>query len=132
MVKYIQITCVRSDGLREVHRGDVREANEPTTAQQQRTADKNNQVVCYQRIHPDDEKSLQWRRKLGGMLINLLGTPDQKGKLVASLPAASLMRTRQKLHPHRITRGLHTVGTRQIHRRSQDWRAGGQGGEPCR
>jgi len=67
------ITILRSDGVLEIMHKGVRELNQPTPEQLDETPDANGMVDCYRKIGFNDTKSLDWRKKIGGMLKNYYG-----------------------------------------------------------
>jgi len=82
MAPYWPFTIVRSDGqLEVVTRVGIKELNQPTAAQLNGTPDANGNVDCYRKIEPDDAKAVDWRRKLGGMYMHLLGGREWAGIL---------------------------------------------------
>jgi hypothetical protein len=46
------------------------------------TPDANGNVDCYKKLEPDEAKAVDWRRKLGGMLMHLLGGKEHAGMIV--------------------------------------------------
>lgn len=63
------------------------ERNEPTPEQLDRTADANGITDFYREVDLDEQKHLDWRRKLGGMLARDLGYSDpEKGYILAAFP----------------------------------------------
>jgi hypothetical protein len=84
MAPYWPLTICRSDGQFEVlTKANVKEVNQPTVAQMDDTPDANGNVDCYKKLEPDDAKAVDWRRKLGGMLMHLLGGKEHAGKLLS-------------------------------------------------
>jgi len=82
MAPYYPLTIHRSDGQFEVAtRSGVKEVNQPTTQQMNDTPDANGNVDCYKKLEVDEAKHVDWRRKLGGMLMHLLGGKTHAGKL---------------------------------------------------
>ena len=67
----------RSDGKRTVENSKSRqkEDNQPTKAQLQKTVDSKGVQNYYQAVKIGHPKSMEWRKKLGGMLMNQLGKP---------------------------------------------------------
>ena len=90
---YYHCVVSRSDGCRETATGrdGAREPNQPTKAQIDDTPkpindpkeaangkSQNKMVVdCYKKLDSSEVKAVEWRRKLGGMLMSIL-TKDQK------------------------------------------------------
>ena len=84
MAPYFPVTICRSDGQPEIiTKGGVIELNQPTPAQLSDTPDANGNVDCYKKLGPEETKAVDWRRKLGGMLMNLLGGKEHSGILQA-------------------------------------------------
>jgi len=65
--------------LEVTSRNGIRETNQPTAAQLNDAADSDGVVDCYRRLADDDTKAVDWRRKLGGMLMHLLGGKEHAG-----------------------------------------------------
>ncbi|KAK4574569.1 hypothetical protein LTR86_001410 [Recurvomyces mirabilis] len=79
MARFKPIYIRRSDGrLEMIGKGKHRERNEPTPEQLDTTADKHGVSDFYREVGPEDAKSMDWRRKLGGMLARELGV-DERG-----------------------------------------------------
>ena len=76
---YCTIHCGRSDGRQSLGQGRSLEINEPTPEQLNGTPDGKGVVDYYKKLGNDDTKSLDWRRKLAGMLTNALGGPAVVG-----------------------------------------------------
>jgi hypothetical protein len=88
MAPYYPVHILRSDGLTEVTtKAGVIELNQPTAAQLSDTPDANGNVDCYKRLEPDNPKAVDWNRKLGGMLMHLLGGKDHSGTNKPNAPA---------------------------------------------
>lgn len=70
----------RSDGKRAVENPKIRqkEDNQPTKAQLQKTVDSKGVQNYYQAVKIGHPKNMEWRKKLGGMLMNQLGKPYDK------------------------------------------------------
>lgn len=80
MAPYYPLTIERSDGQLEViTKMGVRELNQPTAAQLNDTPDKDGMVDCYKKLDPGEPKAIDWRRKIGGMLMHLLGGKAHAG-----------------------------------------------------
>lgn len=62
----------------------IRETNMPTAAQLSETPDMHGMVDCYRRLSHDDAKAVDWRRKLGGMLMHLVGGKEHSGMAISS------------------------------------------------
>jgi len=77
MAEYYPIIICRSDGLLEVTtKQGVREKNQPTAKQLDDTPDENGMVDCYKKLDPNEPKAVDWRRKIGGMLMQYLAGKD--------------------------------------------------------
>ena len=85
MAPFYTLYVRRSDGKIQAQVHGVIEQNEPT--QDQLNQSPNAQGICdfYRLCKPDDPKVLDWRRKLGGMLIREVGAKEPKGKIYTSL-----------------------------------------------
>jgi hypothetical protein len=74
MAPYFPVTVCRSDGLLEVTtKFGTKEHNRPTPTQLDETPDPDGMVDCYRKLDDNEPKAVDWRRKLGGMLMHLLG-----------------------------------------------------------
>ena len=91
MSPYFPVTVCRSDGLLEVTtKMGVREYNRPTPDQLDETPDADGVVDCYRELDINETKFIDWRRKLGGMLMKLLGGRDHSGMFRTALLNAPL------------------------------------------
>lgn len=80
MARFHPIYVARSDGKKEIlAKGKLREPNQPTDTQLDQRPDKNGVSDFYREVAPDEIKHLDWRRKLGGMLVRELGWKDPGG-----------------------------------------------------
>lgn len=79
MAPYYPITICRSDGLLEVKTKGITELNQPTTPQLDDTPDNDGNVDCYKKLESDEPKAVDWRRKLGGMMMHVLGGKGHAG-----------------------------------------------------
>ena len=81
MARFYPLFMRRSDGKLEiVVKGKRKETNEPTTEQLDQKPDKHGISDYYREVSLDEMKSLDWRRKLGGMLARELGWKDKTGQ----------------------------------------------------
>lgn len=62
-----------------ITRTGVREINQPSAEQLNDNPDSEGMVDCYRRLPYDDPKAVDWRRKIGGMLMHLLGGKGHAG-----------------------------------------------------
>ncbi|KAF2083594.1 hypothetical protein K490DRAFT_51244 [Saccharata proteae CBS 121410] len=88
MARYHAFYVARSDGTLETTHARKTERNEPTPDQLDRTPDANGVRDYYREIPEDEQKHIDWRRKLGGMLMREIGKPEEqhKGCILAALP----------------------------------------------
>lgn len=74
MGRFFPVYIRRSDGKIEIKsRHRSLERNEPTKEQLDKTPDTNGISDFYREVDIDEQKHLDWRRKLGGMLARDLG-----------------------------------------------------------
>lgn len=75
MPAYYPVTICRSDGQFEVSlkNGAAKELNRPTAEQLDKTPDAEGYVDFYEPLGLEDTKAKDWRRKIGGMLMHVLG-----------------------------------------------------------
>ncbi|KAL1615791.1 hypothetical protein SLS54_008796 [Diplodia seriata] len=90
MTRYYPLYVRRSDGKLETVHGKKKEKNEPTPEQLNDKPDSNGVSDYYRPIAEDEPKHLDWRRKLGGMLMRELAGPgsehQHKACMLAALP----------------------------------------------
>ncbi|CAG8977972.1 hypothetical protein HYALB_00001853 [Hymenoscyphus albidus] len=119
MPLYYPITIVRSDGLFAVPtRSGTSEPNEPTAAQQDDTPDSKGMVDCYKRLDPEEPKAVDWRRKLGGMLMHRLGGKEHLNKsyILAEIPEGYVLWEHLKYNVDKVNgdkskeKGKHAAG----------------------
>ncbi|KAK4543605.1 hypothetical protein LTR36_005500 [Oleoguttula mirabilis] len=80
MARFYPLYVRRSDGRLEIiAKGKRNEHNEPTTDQLDQKPDKHGISDFYREVSLDEMKSLDWRRKLGGMLARELNWKDKSG-----------------------------------------------------
>ena len=80
MVSYYPVTICRSDGVLETFtKTGLKELNRPTPSQLDDTPDPDGVIDCYKKLENDHPKSLEWRRKLGGMIMHHLGGSAHSG-----------------------------------------------------
>lgn len=91
MAPYIPIYIARSDGKLETISPKTRkkESNSPTEAQQDDRADAKGIIDFYKELDIGDAKEVDWRRKLGGMLMRETGEKGNQGKYFNSYCIAS-------------------------------------------
>lgn len=102
MARFKPIYVRRSDGKVEVvAKGKRRERNEPTPDQLDASPDKNGVSDFYREVALEEVKSLDWRRKLGGMLAREFALDDKNalGRMIFKQYGDSrLMARRSSLH----------------------------------
>lgn len=77
MARFYPLYVRRSDGVLEtVGKNKKREKNEPLPEQLDAKPDSKGVSDYYRPLSRDDAKHLDWRRKLGGMLIREIGTKE--------------------------------------------------------
>ena len=80
MAPYLPLYISRSDGKLEVlTKSRKKELNKPTDEQLDNKPDAKGNKDCFKELELGDTKELDWRRKLGGMLIREIGGQDQGG-----------------------------------------------------
>ena len=86
MAPFYPVTICRSDGQLEViTKTGVKDLHRPTAAQLNDTPDADGTIDCYKKLEPDEPKAVDWRRKIGGMLMHYLGGREHAGtKRIAS------------------------------------------------
>ncbi|TVY81452.1 Cryptic loci regulator [Lachnellula suecica] len=118
MAPYWPFTIVRSDGQFDVvGRSNIKEPNQPTAAQLNDTPDANGNVDCYRKIEPDDAKAVDWRRKLGGMYMHLLGGKEwaDRNYILSELPEGYVLWEHVKYNAKKLAedkreKGKHAAG----------------------
>ena len=82
MAPYFPLYVSRSDGKSEVisAKSNRKESNEPTAAQLDDKPDSKGISDFYKKLEIGDAKEVDWRRKLGGMLIRELGGKEHLGE----------------------------------------------------
>ncbi|KAJ9644615.1 hypothetical protein H2199_003578 [Coniosporium tulheliwenetii] len=78
MTRFFPLYVRRSDGKLEIAAKGKREPNQPLPAQLDQTPDSKGICDYYREICVDEVKHLDWRRKLGGMLVRELGGQDDQ------------------------------------------------------
>ncbi len=77
IAQYKLVYLAKSDGKEEIlTKKKKKEQNAPTTSQMDQTADSKGVTDFYRLIQIGDEKEVEWRRKLGGMLKKEIGGPE--------------------------------------------------------
>jgi hypothetical protein len=78
MAPYYPITVCRSDAVSSYMFNGVETPNKPKPKDLDDTPDANGKVSVYTEVQEDHQRALQWRRKLAGMLMDVLNA-EQKG-----------------------------------------------------
>ncbi|EON60957.1 hypothetical protein W97_00167 [Coniosporium apollinis CBS 100218] len=88
MTRFFPLYVRRSDGKLEIAAKGKTEQNQPLPGQLDQTPDAKGISDYYREISVDEVKHLDWRRKLGGMLVRELGGQDDQEKacILAALP----------------------------------------------
>lgn len=83
MAPYFPLYLSRSDGKLEIMSSKTRkrEVNAPTEAQLDERPDAKGVSDYYKELEVGDAKEVDWRRKLGGMLMREIGGKEQQGDL---------------------------------------------------
>ncbi|KAI9736386.1 MAG: hypothetical protein M1818_006119 [Claussenomyces sp. TS43310] len=81
MAPYYPISICRSDGVLEYTLNGSKIPNQPKSKDLEPAPNSQGQVAAYHRLSQEDIKTVQWRRKLAGMLMELLGGPEHTGTL---------------------------------------------------
>ncbi len=126
MAPYFPLYVSRSDGKLDVLSSKTKkiERNEPTTSQLNDTPDSKGISDFYKRLEIGDAKEVDWRRKLGGMLMRELGEKEHlgnSGTINSSLRPLTYIH-RQKLHSCSLTGKLSAVRTREVYNFRDYWR----------
>jgi len=80
MAPHYPVTILRSDGQTEViTKTGAKELNRPTATQLDGTPDPEGNVDCYRRLDDNEPRAVDWRRKIGGMLMQVLGRDAHAG-----------------------------------------------------
>jgi len=79
MAPFLPLYIRRSDGRLEASGKGSRESNQPTDAQLNSKPNAHGISDFYRECPLGDAKEVDWRRKLGGMLMRELGGLDARG-----------------------------------------------------
>ncbi|KAH8808918.1 transcription-silencing protein Clr2-domain-containing protein [Xylogone sp. PMI_703] len=120
MPAYHPVTVCRSDGQFEValKNGSGKELNRPTPEQLDKTPDAEGYVDFYEPLGLEDTKAKDWRRKLGGMLMHVLGGKESAGKsyILKEFPEAYVLYEHKKYNQNKVSedktkeKGKHAAG----------------------
>lgn len=113
MAPYRPVYLTRSDGKLEIlSKSRKKESNAPTADQLDSRSDAKGNTDYFKELELGDAKEVDWRRKLGGMLIREVGGQEHPGTSSMQccwLSARWLMPARQQLHLSRSTRELQAL-----------------------
>ncbi|KAI9754469.1 MAG: hypothetical protein M4579_004697, partial [Chaenotheca gracillima] len=89
MAPYLPVYVGRSDGKTEIVSKKRKERNEPTEEQLDNSPDANGVCDFYKKLAGEEPKELDWRRKLGEMLMKEVGSKEHNGKnfILAAFPS---------------------------------------------
>ena len=80
MAPFYPVYIARSDGKLEItSKSRKKELNQPTAEQLDSTPDSKGVSDFYTKLEDGDAKEVDWRRKLGGMLVRELGGKEHQG-----------------------------------------------------
>ncbi|APA13182.1 hypothetical protein SS1G_14092 [Sclerotinia sclerotiorum 1980 UF-70] len=119
MAPFYPITICRSDGQLEViTKTGVKELNQPTPAQLSDKEDAEGNVDCYKKLEYDEPKAVDWRRKIGGMLMHYLGGKEHSDRnyVLKDLPEGYVLWEHLKYNKNKLEaeqkreKGKHAAG----------------------
>jgi hypothetical protein len=79
MARFSTVSVARSDGRSEFLLNGRVVSNEPSRKDGTPAAD--GSTDFYLKLQENDPTALDWKRKLGGMLMEVIGTPEHAGML---------------------------------------------------
>ncbi|KAF2494002.1 hypothetical protein BU16DRAFT_619196 [Lophium mytilinum] len=85
MTRFYPLHIARSDGKTEIPTRTGKQQNGPTKEQLDRTPDAKGMQDYYRELGPQEVKHMDWRRKLAGMLMREIGSPQDKDKATTSI-----------------------------------------------
>lgn len=83
MARFTTVSVARSDGRSEFLQNGVLVPNEPPRKDEAPGPD--GSIDFYLKLQENDPTALDWKRKLGGMLVRDIGGPEQAGMLLILL-----------------------------------------------
>ncbi|KAM0144915.1 hypothetical protein ACHAP3_000034 [Botrytis cinerea] len=119
MAPFHPITICRSDGQLEIiTKTGIKELNQPTPAQLNDKEDAEGLVDFYKKLDSDEPKAIDWRRKIGGMLMHYLGGKEHSDRnyVLKDLPEGYVLWEHVKYNKNRLEadskkeKGRHTAG----------------------
>lgn len=115
LTSFWPIFSVKSDGLDVVNQKGRVLRNGPTQEQLDRTPNEQGQCDYYRLIEKDDPKHIDWRKKLGGMLLREIGGKQHEGGLEIAICKTCADQSRQVAasHPVGVPRKLQAIRAHQ-------------------
>ncbi|KAM3069393.1 hypothetical protein ACMFMG_005499 [Clarireedia jacksonii] len=117
MAPFYPVTICRSDGQLEViTKTGVKELNRPTAAQLNDSPDAEGTIDCYKKLEHDEPKAVDWRRKIGGMLMHYLGGREHADRnyILKDLPEGYVLWEHVKYNVEKLAeekkKGKHAAG----------------------
>ncbi|KAK6600028.1 hypothetical protein H4I96_07354 [Botrytis cinerea] len=119
MAPFHPITICRSDGQLEIiTKTGIKELNQPTPAQLNDKEDAEGLVDFYKKLDSDEPKAIDWRRKIGGMLMHYLGGKEHSDRnyVLKDLPEGYVLWEHVKYNKNKLEadskkeKGRHTAG----------------------
>ncbi|ESZ90578.1 hypothetical protein SBOR_9029 [Sclerotinia borealis F-4128] len=119
MSPFYPVTICRSDGQLEViTKTGFKEFNQPTSAQLNTKEDSEGNVDCYKKLEYDEPKAVDWRRKIGGMLMHYLGGKEHSDRnyVLKDLPEGYILWEHVKYNKNKLEaeqkkeKGKHAAG----------------------
>ncbi|THV47360.1 hypothetical protein BGAL_0316g00140 [Botrytis galanthina] len=119
MAPFHPITICRSDGQLEIiTKTGIKELNQPTPAQLNDKEDAEGIVDFYKKLDYDEPKAIDWRRKIGGMLMHYLGGKEHSDRnyVLKDLPEGYVLWEHLKYNKNKLEaemkkeKGRHTAG----------------------
>lgn len=96
LTSFYPIFASKSDGLDVVNQKGSVVRNGPTQEQLDRSPNAQGQCDYYRLIEKDDPKHIDWRKKLGGMLLREIGGKQHEGERIGQPPIPAVAdRSRQ-------------------------------------
>lgn len=98
LTQFTPIFCLKSDGHETVTTKGLVTKNAPSAQQLDQTPNEQGQADYYRPIDKDEPKHIDWRKKLGGMLLREIGGKAHEGGktgAIMSLRGVGLIERRQ-------------------------------------
>ncbi|QSZ34388.1 hypothetical protein DSL72_005980 [Monilinia vaccinii-corymbosi] len=119
MASFHPVIICRSDGqLETTAKTGAKELNQPTPAQLDDKEDAEGNVDCYKKLEDDEPKAIDWRRKIGGMLMHYLGGKEHSDRnyILKELPEGYVLWEHVKYNKNKLEaeqkkdKGKHAAG----------------------